>query len=172
MKDALQYQLKNAYRVVGGIAYLSTSKGEFMVDAEDLHKLAGFNKWHITKRGDVCAQKMSRKVICTVKLHRLIMGIVDPKIEVDHKNHDRKDNRKVNLRPCHHIDNGRNLPLRKGSRSGVSGVIWDKQTSNWNANIVVNRKKLNLGRYNDFLEAVSARLSGEAIYYGEFAPNA
>jgi hypothetical protein len=166
------YPLNNGYRVVGDVAYIMTSKGEFTINTADLPKVCGYNKWHITKRGDVSTQRRRAGRLYSIKLHRLLLGVKDPILEVDHKNHNKRDNTRDNLRVCRHSENGKNLSIQVRNKSGIPGVIWDNQTNNWNANIVVNYKRLNLGRYDDFLEAASARFSGEAIYYKEFAPNA
>jgi hypothetical protein len=48
------------------------------------------------------------------------------------------------------------------------GVNWNKAKKRWQANISVNGKRVNLGRYKTFEEAVAARREGEIVYFGEF----
>lgn len=49
----------------------------------------------------------------------------------------------------------------KANKSGAVGVCWDKSRGMWNANIRFRGKQYNLGRYNDFDEAVKARREAE-----------
>lgn len=51
---------------------------------------------------------------------------------------------------------------KKNSTSGVTGVSFDPRRCKWAAYINPQRKKVNLGRYEDFFEAVCARKSAEA----------
>lgn len=57
---------------------------------------------------------------------------------------------------------------RKSSNntSGKTGVSWSKSRCKWEAYIMKDRKKINLGRYETLEEAVSAREQGEIKYYG------
>jgi len=41
----------------------------------------------------------------TVMIHRVILGISDPLVEVDHRDNDGLNNRRSNLRPCTHKEN-------------------------------------------------------------------
>lgn len=40
-------------------------------------------------------------------MHRWIMGVTDPEIEVDHRDNDGLNNQRYNLRPCTHLQNMR-----------------------------------------------------------------
>jgi hypothetical protein len=51
-----------------------------------------------------------------------------------------------------------------GNSSGFRGVYWDKSRKKWAPKIKVNQVIINLGRFNDIEEAISARLSAEADY--------
>lgn len=70
-------------------------------------------------------------------MHRLIMGVEDPKLQVDHKNHNGLDNRRDNLRLCTDKQNKANL--RKSSIPSASiykGVRFFKNRRKcWNAYI-------------------------------------
>lgn len=54
--------------------------------------------------------------------------------------------------------------------SGITGVTWNKERRKWQAQIVVNDKNINLGRYESFDDAVKARLEGEKKYFKDFMP--
>jgi len=85
-------------------------------------------------------------------VHRLIYGIVtgqDPGVkEIDHRNGNGFDNRWKNLRLATRNENCRNARLRIDNKSGVKGVFWHKATQAWQAVVVVNNKKINVGRYS------------------------
>lgn len=76
---------------------------------------------------------------------------------IDHINGDRLDNRAENLRDVPRHMNSRNR--KPGARSsGRVGVFWDNKRQRWCA----HGAKLNLGRYKDYAEALSARERFEA----------
>ena len=108
-----------------------------------------------------------------VYAHRLIMfflvGDYDQTLQVDHIDHDRLNNRIENLRLVTNSINGKNTKMHKNNTTGVTGVTFDKNRNKYKAQIVVNHKLDNLGRFNTFEEAVQARLQAE-IKYG-YHPN-
>lgn len=55
----------------------------------------------------VLATKPKRK-FKYIYMHRLILGLTDPKIVVDHRNHDGLDNRRENIKPCTQAENLQN----------------------------------------------------------------
>lgn len=96
------------------------------------------------------------------------MDVKDSKLEVDHINGDKWDNRKCNLRIVTHADNTKNRKLDKRNKSGYTGVK-ETKTGTWNAQIYCDGKCINLGTYKTKEEAVKARKAGEEKYFGKFA---
>jgi len=92
-----------------------------------------------------------------------------PPDEIDHINGARNDNRWSNLRPVSRAENNKNSKRRHDNTSGVTGVSWCKTRKRWAAHIQVDGKPVNLGRFTDFFEAVSARKLAERKY--NFHPN-
>ena len=89
----------------------------------------------------------------------------DPgKMEVDHINHDRADNRIENLRLVNRSGQCRNWSKLKRNTSGVTGVVWDKVNKKWMAQIGINGKCKKLGRYKDKWDAICARKSADNRY--------
>lgn len=84
-----------------------------------------------------------------------------PEHEVDHINRVKDDDRWKNLRHVSHQCNVRNCGNPRDNTSGVKGVYWHRQTKKWRARIRVNKKLHHLGLYNDFDDAVCARLAAE-----------
>ena len=102
------------------------------------------------------------------RLHRYIMNPPEGMV-VDHINHNRLDNRRENLRICSPQENSMNAGKRHNS-SGIMGVSWDKENNKWKAQIRINGRNKNLGRFNTIEEAAEARRQAEIEYFGEFAP--
>lgn len=96
--------------------------------------------------------------------HRIIWLYVHgylPENDIDHIDRNSLNNRISNLREVSRSCNMRNVDLRSNSKSGVTGVSFIKKSFKWFANITVNGKTHSLGSYNDFYDAVCARLAAE-----------
>lgn len=98
--------------------------------------------------------------------HRLIWLMVHGEWpdQIDHINHVRDDNRIKNLRSVSHHENHKNKKRSKANTSGRTGVWWNKINQNWCADIKVCMKKIYLGSYADFDDAVVAREDAEIKY--------
>ena len=53
----------------------------------------------------------------------------------------------------------------KNNTSGVKGVSWNSDRGKWEAYISVHGKRIGLGKYNEFNEAVNARKTAENTYF-------
>lgn len=104
------------------------------------------------------------------RLHRHLLGF--PNGVIDHINRNKLDNRKENLRVGTQKGNSRNLSIAKNNKTGVTGIYRTTDTKNnkWKAEIMVDRKKINLGRYETLEEAKEVRKKAEIKYFGEYAP--
>ena len=92
--------------------------------------------------------------------HRLAWFYVHgvwPHACIDHINRHGTDNRISNLRVAKHCENGQNLSLSRNNKSGHQGVYWNEATSKWQAQIMVNRKCIYIGRFANLDDAVAAR---------------
>jgi hypothetical protein len=93
-----------------------------------------------------------------LKLHRVAWLIFYgqwPSGCIDHIDHNKTNNAIANLRSVDRASNQRNLPLRRNSSSGYTGVSWHKGKKAWRARITVGGKELMLG-YFDCAKAASA----------------
>lgn len=59
----------------------------------------------------------------------------------------------------------KNTPVT--NTSGTTGVSWEAPNSNWRVRISVNGKRLCLGAFESYDEAVAVRKQAELTYYGE-----
>ena len=104
--------------------------------------------------------------------HRVIWAMVTgewPDIQIDHEDHDRSNNRFVNLKEATHVENLRNQSMRCTNTSGVMGVHWYKATEKWMAKIMVDGESIFLGYHDTIKEAAAARAEAEQKY--EFHQN-
>jgi hypothetical protein len=77
------------------------------------------------------------------------------------------DNRKCNLQIKTPQQNSMNQAIRTNNRSGVPGVTF--RDGKWIARIGYKMKRISLGSYDNFEEAVKARIDAEEKYWGEFS---
>lgn len=101
--------------------------------------------------------------------HRLIWemhnGPISDEMQIDHVNHVRDDNRIENLRLVNQSENNKNLTMKRNNSSGVIGVSFDKLRGKWTSYINNgNKKRVSLGRFDSFEDAVKARKKAEVIY--------
>lgn len=107
----------------------------------------------------------------TLRMHRLILSISDPRILCDHANQDTLDNRRSNLRVATYQENNRNHRLRKDNRSGFTGVCWFSPKAKWRAYVYLDGKQKHLGYFTDVGEARKAQVAAAKELYGEFKPS-
>ncbi len=131
-----------------------------IVDDEDFQYFEQF-KWHYTTYGYAKNNKLGL-------LHRIILD-VNFNQDVDHKNGNKLDNRKCNLRICNKSQNGMNRNITKKSTSGYKGVYWKKDRNKWRAQIQVNKKSIFIGYFENKEDAAKAYNEAAVKYHKEFA---
>lgn len=104
----------------------------------------------------------------TVFMHRLIMK-PHPHLEVDHINRNGLDNRRENLRICTRRQNLFNAIGKIKSTSKYKGVSWSSGRKKWCVSIFANGRAINLGRYNNEIEAAKVYDQAAKKYFGEYA---
>ena len=131
-----------------------------LIDKEDWSKLSK-HAWHIeTNHGYVVYRDSKRHKFY---LHRLILNSPVGKI-IDHKNRNKLDNRKSNLR----ISSSRRNVLNQDWSKGISQL----KNGKWRAYVTItgkdSKKQLHLGQYDSEYEAnlvtKTARLVLERVY--------
>lgn len=151
---------------------ISLSQGLFaLVDDEDFEKLSK-HKWCAVKGTTTYyavrhlpGPHKNRK---RVYMHRVIMGITDPNIEVDHKDHNGLNNQRDNLRVCTTQQNQYNQKIYKSKAiSGYKGVHY--HLGKWQALICANGKSKYLGRFSSPIHAALAYNIAALNLHGEFA---
>lgn len=138
---------------------------ESFIDIESVAIVKEY-KWSLGSHGYVTSGCGKKQIL----LHRLLSN-APAGMYVDHINGNKLDNRKNNYRLCTNQENNRNKGLYSHNTSGVTGVTYDKSRSKWQAQIVVNDQNIHLGRYDNFQDAVNARVKAEEVYFKEYRPN-
>ncbi len=121
-------------------------------------------KWHMN--GRYVFTKIKGR---SIGLHRIIMNIKDPSLDIDHKDGDPLNNTRANLRVCTRSENARNSRKFKGT-SKYKGVYRDLNT--YHAQIGQGGTVKNLGRYRSERTAAKQYDKEARHLYGAFAnPN-
>lgn len=114
---------------------------------------------HGYKRGSLFGQ--------FVFAHRVVWKLLhgnDATGQIDHINGVRDDNRAINLRVVDDAGNRKNQSLPKDNTSGRIGVNWSKAARKWQAEIAVSGKRVYLGIFKEFGDAVAARERAERAF--------
>lgn len=143
---------------------LLTNKGDvFIIDDEDFNLVSKYT-WHLNHKGYVRSEIKGRQVM----LHRVVMSVTDPKLQVDHIKGNKLDNRKSQLRVCTNQQNQFNRGKNKNNTSGFKGVKWRKDRSTWIAVINFNMKRKIIGTFDCPKKASRAYLAAAKKLHGEF----
>lgn len=157
--------------IIGEVAVIPLLQGKYIIiDAEDLH-LVENDRWSCCNSSGRTVYAFRNKNKINKKMpyiHRIIMGISDPNIFIDHIDRNGLNNRKSNLRICNRSENGRNKIGARNVTSEYKGVCFDRFSNRWYAQIKTN-KVVNLGRFKDEKLAAIAYDIAALKYHGEFA---
>lgn len=166
-KQGLKNAKQNKYDLTGeyGIGWTTNTNREFYFDLEDYDKIKNYC-WRESGWGYCLAFIKNNKNNKTV----LMQYIINPSDKIlDHKNRNKMDNRKKNLRECSQQNNLFNTSKSGRNKSGVIGVRLN-QNNKWEAQIGFQGKHYYLGSFDNFDDAVKVRLQAEKKYFKEFAP--
>lgn len=153
-----KYDLSGEY----GIGWTSNTNKEFYFDLEDYDKIKDYCWWETDAGYIYCVMYDFDK---RIGLHNLVTGFP----YVDHIKHNKKDNRKSQLREANDRYNSKNQSKHSNNTSGHTGVSLDKEKNKWEAYIGVDYKRIHLGYYHNIEDAIKARKEAEEKYYGEWS---
>ena len=154
--------IKNDYAIV------PLTQGQFAkIDLEDIIRVNQYNWWAVWYEN--IQTYYARGIINNknIGLHRFILNVTNPKIQVDHRDGNGLENRRFNIRVCTSQQNAMNQQSKKNSSSKFKGVA--KIAHKWQAQITYNYKKIYLGCFDD--EKIAAKIYNEKAkeLFGEFA---
>jgi hypothetical protein len=144
------------------------SEGLFtIIDDNDCDKVSKYKWWLDDKGYPYTVISKHGRNQKNVRLHRFILNF--PQWKTDHKNRNKLDNRKQNLREATHTQNMHNVGKKNiTSKSKYIGVSFREDRNKWRAYIWINSKYVTLGHYATEEEAVIARDKAVKSIRGEF----
>jgi hypothetical protein len=152
-----------------GAKLIPLSKGKYaLIDEEDFDLINRFS-WSTNVASHTCYAYAHIGKEGRWSMPRLLLGIEDSKVLVDHIDHNGLNNRRSNLRVCTHAENGRNKKKsinRSSEYKGVSRAVIHKK---WTAAIKFNDKTKHIGCFELEIDAAKAYDAKAVELFGEFA---
>ena len=171
-RTSLARQKQNKFKIVSEYCYLyDDNKNETIIDSEDFERVKKFF-WRKNSQGYWTAFNKETEFPKTIRLHNLIVFGDDylkhysSSLMCDHKNGNRSDNRKFNLRISSKNLNNKNTKIRKDNKTGYTGIFC--KNNKWIAYIDSNKTR-NRFTCDSKEEAVLTRKIAEAILHKNYA---
>lgn len=171
LRSELLQQIKhNKYDLISydyGVGWTSNTNKEFYFDKEDYNLIKNYC-WAENTYGYIKSTYIDDNKRKAINMHVLIMNNINNCKGkcVDHINHNKYDNRKINLRIVSLSQNSINKKIQSNNKSGIPGVHWSEYEQKWMVTIHINGKQKHYRR-KTFEEAVALRKELEEKYYGE-----
>ena len=130
---------------------IKTREGEeIIVDDDDFAELSK-SIWHLSRGYARRYMRNESGERVALLMHRQIMGLsnADARIEVDHINGNKLDNRRQNLRVCTHAENQRNRGALSNNKCGYKGVHQRRDTNKFEAQIKYMGRIKKLGCFDN-----------------------
>ena len=147
-----------------------------LVDDEDYEKIISMGNWLFisNRKGsgyaakNRCRQDKRIGLPSVILMHREIVN-APIGVEVDHKDRDKLNNTKNNLRLATSSQQKQNMGIRRDNTSGYRGVYWDCSRNKWGVDIILENKKIHIGRFDDKNDAALAYNKKAIELFGEYA---
>lgn len=124
-----------------------------LVDNQDFDYLNHW-KWCLGSGGYAIRTEYNPKR--TIYMHRILFTVqtlFGDKLDIDHINRNKLDNRRSNLRLATRSQNQFNRSATKRSSTGIKGVFWYKRKKKWISQIRINRVLKHLGYFDNIKDA-------------------
>jgi hypothetical protein len=138
-----------------------------VVDDEDFDFLSQW-KWHARQKRNLYYAGRTQHVPggrpVKIMMHRVIAGINERSVHVDHRNGNTLDNTRQNIRKGTHGQNLQNCAIRRHNKSGFIGVWWDEKLQKF----TVKLQNRHIGCFPTAESAAKARDRAARKIFGEF----
>lgn len=145
-----------------------------LVDDEDYDRLMQY-EWFLTTQGYAARWEYfgwnddkgyydSRRFF----MHREIND-TPPGFETDHKDYNRLNNQRENIRTATKAQNSINRPHKATPLCPFKGVSWFPRDKKWRARITIGKKEIHLGYHDDPADGAKAYNHAAIEHFGEFA---
>lgn len=141
---------------------------------DDIDKDLAEFKWRATggyavKWSDMINWERHLIFIHRIILERKLKRDLKPNERVDHRNRNKLDNHRRNLRLATPKQNQHNQGLSKKNTSGYKGVHYEKSKQKWVATMNIKERPAFIGFFDDAKTAALAYDTQARKYYGRFA---
>lgn len=147
------------------IVYSNKRRVPFQIDDDD-YEAVSYYSWNISSCGypvtTIGKAGNGRK---TITLHRFLLGPAPVGHVWDHRDVDKMNNQRHNLRLVTFTRSSYNKRAYGHNRTGVLGVV--HSAGRWIAQIKFKRKNIYLGTFRQFEMACAKRWAAELQLYGE-----
>lgn len=138
-----------------------------LVDDDDYAWLSQW-KWCADSDGYAVRSGQMNGKKRNIRMHRFIMN-AQPEQEIDHKDRNKVNNQRDNLRFANETQNRHNTPLSSRNTSGYKGVSWYKRKKKWAAQIKIGTRVIRLGLHKSKEDAARAYNAAALEFIPEFA---
>jgi len=138
-----------------------------LIDKADFEQLKQYS-WYVDKVKNKFYATRSGYPGSPIRMHRVIMGVSDPKIQVDHRDKNGLNNKRSNLRLCTNRQNSCNKIAIKNRTSKYLGVWFNKRKGSWKCEIMKDGKKVYSRSFKTEDEAALAYNRNAPKFHGEF----
>ena len=130
------------------------------------YEIVKSHKWWVHNAGYAFTKIHNKNVL----MHRFILK-PPKKMLIDHRNLNRLDNQRHNLRICTMSENCRYKGKHRDNKSGYKGVVFEPRSKKnpWVAYIAINAKNYNLGCFRTKKQAAIAYNKSVVKNHGLFA---
>jgi hypothetical protein len=156
---------------MGGFVEFKVLSHTLLVDTEDYEfvKTLGLS---IVVRGHLRHVAINTQPYYKQYLHRILLGVTDTNIIVDHKNNNGLDNRRENLRLTNKVGNALNMRVNINKKSGLPKGVYKGKTSvegklRYRAIIQIDKVNWHLGTFDTIAEADAAYKKESNKYWSE-----
>ena len=169
--NAKKERKKNKYVLSGryGIGYASNNPNiVFFFDLEDYNKIKNYTWVYNEHNGTMSSHNFFTETGSNKLVY--MQNFISGHSRTSHKNHNKLDNRKQNLRFATHSQSQSFRIKGKNNTSNFIGVSFRTKRQKWHSVISINNKRLHLGSSTSITDMIRLRLQAEYDIYKEFAP--